>query len=173
MWLLRLTVKGVDLMPYQEKRAVVNIALECAMFAAYCAYAWNRFAAIGIAADDLKSWDLMTLAFIGIGVAAAVVTRIFFHILLSMGIAVKRRYLDDRAIGKVVEAEITEDEMDKLIELKSMKAGFSASGMGFVAALTTLAFDLPGSVMLNVLFLSFQLGALTERALSIYYYRGV
>jgi hypothetical protein len=75
-------------MPYQEKRAVVNIALECAMFAAYCAYAWNRFAAIGIAADDLKSWDLMTLAFIGIGVAAAVVTRIFFHILLSMGIAV-------------------------------------------------------------------------------------
>ncbi len=41
----------------------------------------------------------------------------------------------------------------------------------FLASLVTLAFDFPGSVMLNVLFLSFVLGALTEAALSLYYYR--
>jgi hypothetical protein len=158
-------------MSYQEKKTIASIFSGVVVITGYCVHAWNRFFANEIGADDLKAWGLMILAFIGIGIAVTVVTQIVFHILLSVGVAVKRRNLDDRAIGKAVEAEIAEDEMDRLIELKSMRAGYAVAGTGFLASLATLAFGLPGSVMLNILFLSFFLGALTEAALSLYYYR--
>lgn len=158
-------------MSYQEKKTITSLVSGVVVIASYCVHAWNRLGANEIGADDLKAWGVMILAFIGIGVAVMVVTQIVFHILLSVGVAMKRRNLEDRAIGKAVEAEITEDEMDQLIELKSMKAGYAVAGAGFLASLATVAFDLPGSVMLNVLFLSFFLGAMTEAVLSLYYYR--
>ena len=158
-------------MSYQEKKTITSLVSGVVVITSYCVHAWNRLGANEIGADDLKAWGLMILVFIGIGVAVMVVTQIVFHILLSVGVAMKRRNQDDLAIGKAVEAEITEDEMDQLIELKSMKAGYAVAGTGFLTSLATLAFDLPGSVMLNVLFLSFFLGAMTEAVLSLYYYR--
>lgn len=115
------------------------------------------------------------LVFIGIGVAATIVIQIVFHILLSISIAVKGKIqnqdLDDKEIEKQIDAEMVEDEMDKLIELKSNQIGFILAGIGFVAGLVTLAFNAPPAVMLNILFISFSAGSLLEGFAQLYYYR--
>ena len=49
--------------------------------------------------------------------------QIIFSILLSISIAVKERKCDEKKIEKTVEAAFVEDEMDKLIELKSGRLG--------------------------------------------------
>ncbi len=66
---------------------------------------------------------------------------------------------------------MVEDEMDKLIELKSSRIGFLFAGIVFVGALVSLLFEQSPMVMLNLLFFSFSVGSLSEGGLSLYYYR--
>ena len=139
--------------------------------ASYCVYALNRYYAGEVNLAEMKSWALMMLTFVGIGVALAIVMQIVFHIAMSVAVAVRQRNLSDVEIEKAVEATVVEDEMDRLIEMKAMKAGFAVAGAGFIGALVAVALDCPGGVMLNILFLSFGLASLIEGALSIYYYR--
>ena len=66
------------------------------------------------------------------------------------------------------------DEMDKLIELKSLRIAFALSGIGFIAALVSLVLNYPPSVMLNIIFLSFTIGSMIEGMVQLYFYkRGV
>lgn len=64
-----------------------------------------------------------------------------------------------------------EDEMDKLINLKSMRNGYIVVGAGFVASLITLVLQAPPAVMLNIVFVSFMLGSLFEGFSQLYFYR--
>jgi hypothetical protein len=64
-----------------------------------------------------------------------------------------------------------EDEMDKLISLKSMKNGYIVVGFGFVFSLISLVMKLPSAVMLNIVFLSFNAGGLVEGFSQLYFYR--
>jgi hypothetical protein len=66
---------------------------------------------------------------------------------------------------------MVEDEMDKLIELKSMKIDFAIVGAGFAAALGSLVLDCSPAVMLNILFASFYIGALVEAVAQLHFYR--
>ncbi|HVP20932.1 MAG TPA: hypothetical protein VMS73_03625 [Anaerolineaceae bacterium] len=162
-------------MSYQEKRAIVSIGTGALILGLYCFYAFGRFQSGAIAAGDLKSWAVTILIFIGIGIAAAIAIQIVFHILLSIAIAAKKKIQDesieDKEIDKAIGAEFVEDEMDKLIELKSMRAGLIIAGIGFIAALVSLALDYPPAVMLNILFISFSGSSLFEGAAQLYYYR--
>ena len=164
-------MKGLKAMSYQEKRAIVNIVTGVLVMASYCIYALNRFHLDQADLGDMKTWAVMMLTFIGIGVVVMIVMQIVFHIAMSIAVAVRQRSLSDKEIEKAVEAAVVEDEMDRLIELKALKVGFAVAGAGFVGALVAVAFSCPGAVMLNILFLSFGLGSLAEGALSIYYYR--
>jgi hypothetical protein len=140
----------------------------------YCMYAFNRYSSGAIAEGNLKFWAGTMLAFIGIGVVATIILEIVFHIALSIGIAVKERACDEQEIDKrieaTLEATVIEDEMDKLIELKSSQIGFVLAGVGFVGALILLVLGYSTVVMLNVMFLSFLVGSLVEGAASLYFY---
>lgn len=162
-------------MSYQEKRTITSMITGALVLAAYCVYAFGKFRSGVVAPDDLKFWAVTMLTFIGIGIAAAIVIQIIFHILLSISIAVKQKIrneqCDDKDIEKMIEAEIVEDEMDKLIELKAMRLGFAIAGVGFIAGLLALVFTASAVLMLNILFISFSAGSLVEGVGQLIYYR--
>ena len=160
-------------MSYQEKRTIVSIASGVVLMIAYCIYAlvrlgWNSL-------GDVRSWATTMLVFIGIGIVAMIVIQIVFHILLSIGIAVKKKIadepIDDQAIESSIEREMVEDEMDQLIELKANKIGYSFVSVGFVAGLIALALGALPAVMLNIVFLACMLGTIVEGLIQIRYYR--
>jgi hypothetical protein len=157
-------------MPYQSKKTVTSMVTGVLVLAAYCIYAFGHYSSGAIAEGNLKFWAGTMLVFIGIGVVAAIILQIIFHIALSIGIAVKDRACDEKEIGMRIEATVIEDEMDKLIELKSSQIGFVLSGVGFVSALILLVLGYSAVVMLNVMFLSYLVGSLMEGAASLYFY---
>jgi uncharacterized BrkB/YihY/UPF0761 family membrane protein len=156
-------------MSYQEKRTLTSIVTGVLVVGAYCIYAFGKYQSQAAELNNLQFWGTTMLIFIGIGVVAAIIIQIIFHILLSISIAIKEG--SDKEIEKKVDAAVVEDEMDKLIELKSMRLGFGICGAGFIAALISLVLNCPAAIMLNILFLSFFLGSLSEGILSLHYYR--
>jgi hypothetical protein len=162
-------------MSYREKRTVTSIVTGVLVLAAYCIYVFSRYHTGAVAPDNLKFWAYTMLIFIGIGIAASIVIQIVFHILLSISIAVKKKMQDekcqDKEIEKKIQAEMVEDEMDKLIELKSLRPAFLVAGIGFIAALVFLVLNYSAAVMLNILFISFSVGSLFEGFAQLYYYR--
>jgi hypothetical protein len=157
-------------MPYQSKKTITSMVTGLLVLAAYCIYAFGRYSSGAIAEGNLKFWAGTMLVFIGIGVVATIILQIIFHIALSIGIAVKDRACDEKEIDKRIEATVIEDEMDKLIELKSSQIGFVLAGVGFVSALILLVLGYSTVVMLNVMYLSFLVGSLVEGAASLYFY---
>jgi hypothetical protein len=162
-------------MSYQEKKTIVSILSGALILAAYFFYTSARYRSGAVAAGDWKFWASSMLIFIGIGIVVSIVIQIIFHILLSISIAVQKKIedqnVDDKAIDKSINAEMVEDEMDKLIELKAMRVGLFFAGIGFVAALVSLLLDYSPAVMLNILFVSFSGGSLLEGLTQLYYYR--
>jgi hypothetical protein len=162
-------------MSYQEKRTITSIVTGVLVLAAYCIYAFGRYHSGAVAQNDLKFWATTMLIFIGIGIAASVVILIVFHILMSVAITVKKKLqdenFDDKEIEKSISAMMVEDEMDKLIELKSTRISFGVAGIGFIAALVLLVLDYSPVVMLNVLFIAACAGSVLEGFAQLYFYR--
>jgi len=158
-------------MSYQEKRSVVNIIIGTLVMAAYCIYTFGKYRAGAIDLNHLRFSAVTMLTFIGIGVGAIIVVQILYHIILSVSVAVKQSNCDKKKIGKAVESEFVEDEMDKLIELKSDRLNMIIIGIGFITGLIVLAVGQPPVIMLNILFLSGGVGSLASGVLSLYYYR--
>ena len=162
-------------MSYQEKRTIVMMLTGALVLAAYCIYAFGQVNAGVVSLGDLRFWARTILAFIGIGIVATIVIQIIFHILLSVGIVVTKTIRDgkvaDEEIEKSVKAEMVEDEMDKLIELKSNRVGVALGGCGFVAGLFAVLLGYPAAVMLNIVFIAFSLGTIVEGLVQLYYYR--
>lgn len=158
-------------MSYQSKKTIATMIMGVIVLSAYCIYAFGKYQSGEVAAGDFKFWAITMLVFIGIGVVAMIITMILFHIGLSIGIAVKEQNCDEKEIEKIIEGSMVEDEMDKLIGLKSSRIGFIFAGVGFVAGLISLIMEYSPAVMINIMFLSFNLGSLAEGAMSLYYYR--
>jgi hypothetical protein len=78
---------------------------------------------------------------------------------------------EDKEIEKEIKAEMVEDEMDKLIQMKSMRLAFIVAGIGFIAALVSLVLNSSPAVMLNILFISFSVGSLFDGFAQLYYYK--
>jgi hypothetical protein len=162
-------------MSYQEKRSIVSILSGIALLAAYCFYTIGKYQKGLVAPGDLKFWATNILIFIGIGIVAFIIIQIVFHIMLSISIAVsktvKEGNYDDKEIEKAIKIDMIEDEMDKLIELKSLRFGFGVAGFGFIAGLFALILNYSAVVMLNILFISFSIGSILEGFVKIFYYR--
>ncbi len=160
-------------MSYQEKKTIVSVATGTLLLIAYCIYAFGK---TGMAnPDNLKFWAVTMLIFIGIGVVAMIVIQIVFHILLSISMAVKKKLndesIDDREIEKSLEREMVEDEMDKLIELKANRIGYTFVSIGIVAGFVVIALGAAPFIMMNILFLSCLAGSLVEGLMQMRYYR--
>lgn len=165
-------------MSYPERRTVVTLVSSLALMAAYSLYAFGRSFPATVDRGDLKFWASTMLIFIGIGVVAMILIQIVFHILMSIGIAVTNKIRDpqsdDGLIEKQISAEFVEDEMHRLIELKSSRVGSAFTGVGFFASLVLLVLGFSPVVMLNVVFFSFFGGSFVEGiAQMVYYRRGV
>ena len=162
-------------MSYQEKRTIASIFTGILVLAAYLMYAFNPERLSRLASGDLKSWAITMLVFIGIGVVAAIIIQIVFHIMLSISMAIKAKIqdqeCDDKEIEKSINSEMVEDERDKMIELKSSRIGFIVAGFGFMGALASLAFNYSPVVMLNILFITFSVGSIFEGIAQLVYYR--
>jgi hypothetical protein len=162
-------------MSYQEKRTIVSIIMGVLVLGAYCIYIYGKYQSGLIVATDMKFWAVTILLFIGVGIVAQIIVMIVFHILLSIAVAVKETamngHADDKVIEKTIANEMVSDEMDKLIELKSMRIGFGVAGVGFVLALIALIQNMSFAVMINIIFISFSLGSILEGFTTIYFYR--
>lgn len=162
-------------MSYPEKRAVVSILAGIAVIVSYCIYVMGKVKSGEAAPDDLKFWAGAMLLFIVVGIVANIVIQIVFHILLSISIAVREHIetgkSDDKRIEKEIAAEMVEDEMDKLVELKSLRVGFIVAGIGFVTALIYAYLGYSLAVMMNIMFFSFSGGSIIEGFSHLYFYR--
>jgi len=162
-------------MSYQEKRNIVSMITGALVLAAYCIYAFGKYQSGAVVPGDIKFWAITMLIFIGIGVGASIVIQIIFHILLSIGVAVRKKLqdenYDDKEIEKSIQVEMVEDEMGKLIELKSLQVGFFVAGIGFIGSLVALVMGYSAAVMLNITFISFSLAMLVEGFAQLYFYR--
>jgi uncharacterized membrane protein len=162
-------------MTYKVKNTVVSLLAGVSLLAAYCIYAIGKVQSDIDVLGDMKFWAATILVFIGIGVAAMIVIQILFHIVLSIAMAVKEQMrsgkCDDKELEKALKLEMVEDEMDKLIALKSMRIGFCIVGTGFIAALAALVLNCQPAVMLNILFFSFGIGSMTEGVAQLFFYR--
>lgn len=162
-------------MSYQEKRTLFSIVSGILILVAYGIYAYGKYQSGAMIADDLTFWAKTILTFIGIGIVVNIVGQIVFHILIAIQIAIKEKIhdvnADDKDIEKSIQNEMVTDEMDKIIELKSMRIGFFVSGMGFMSGLIMLVLNYSPVVMLQIVFVSFSVGSLLEGFLQLYYYR--
>ena len=161
-------------MSYKVKRTVVSILTGVLLMAAYCIYAFGKVQSGTVAPDDMKFWATTILVFSGIGIVTLIIILIVFHIFLSIAMAVKGQVqngkCDEKEIEKTLELEMAEDEMDKLIELKSMRVSFTIVGIGFAVALGSLVLNYSPAVMLNIMFASFFIGSLIEGITQLYFY---
>lgn len=162
-------------MSYQEKRTLVSILSGIILLTAYYLYTIGKYQNGLVAPGDLKFWATTILAFIGIGIVAFIIIQIVFHILLSVSIAVSQAVkggeYDDKEIEKAIKVDMIEDEMDKMIEFKSMRFGFIVAGIGFISGLIALVLNYSAVVMLNIFFISFSVGSILEGFVKMFYYR--
>ncbi len=162
-------------MSYKVKSTIVSMVTGVLLMAAYAIHVTGKLNAGAATLNDMKFWASTILTFIGIGVVAMIVIQIVFHILLAIGKAVQEQVnngkVDDREIERALKSDMAEDEMDKLISLKSMRIGYAIGGLGFIAALGSLVINQPAAVMLNILFGAFYIGSLVEAIAQLFYYR--
>jgi len=154
-------------MSYSSKRNIVSMILGILLIAAYIVYALGGTSP---APEDLKSWAVAMLVFIGISVVIIIVIQILFHITFAIGIAIKEQESDEKKIGRIISSLMLEDEREKLIGLKSSHVGYVCAGLGFIVALVALVLDISILFALHVLFGSFAIGLLIEGGVSVYLY---
>lgn len=161
-------------MAYKEKRTIVSIATGIVILFAYCRQSFGRPVTETAIDMILKAQAITMLKFIGIGVLATIVIQILFHILYSVSLAVsstmQKGSCEDKEIEEAIALEVVDDERDKIIELKSLRAGFVITGAGFVASLLWLVMDGSPAQVLNIIFLSFALGSILEGFTRLFYY---
>jgi len=153
-------------MSYNSKKSIASMVTGILVVTAYIIYALSEHSP---ASDNLKSWAVVMLVFIGIGIAAVVIIQILSHIALTVGIAVKEREQDDKTVERIVASVLVEDERDKLINLKSSHIGYIFAGIGFVACLLGLAFGISSVFALHILFGAFAFGSVIEGFAGIYF----
>lgn len=157
-------------MTYQTKKTIVSLLASIAILNSYCISVYNDISKGLTLENDATFWAKKMLIFIAIGVAINMISFIVFHILLSVNLSVK----DSKEINRKLELEMVEDEMDKLIELKSLRVGYIIASTGFILGLILLAFNTSIAIVLNILFLSFFIGAIAEGISNLFFYfRGI
>lgn len=162
-------------MSYQEKRVCVTMIVGLLVLITYGVYAISGYQNGTIAIDDLPAWAIMMLIFIGIGIVVTIVSQIMFHVVYSIIIAIKEKAnnpeMSNEELEKIIKLSVVTDEMDKLVELKSMRVGFIIAGIGFIAGLAFILFGYAAAVLLNIIFISFSVGSISEGLMQLYYYK--
>lgn len=144
-------------MSYEEKRELVSIASALVIIALYAAYVLHQFPVGGWRAASPAFWASSLLIMVPVMVIPQIIIMIIFSIFIKL------------TTGE--EEPDSPDEMERLIELKSLRNSYYFFIIGFFAALLTLALGWPMAVM----FISFG-GALIGAGIfgltsKLFYYR--
>jgi len=166
-------------MTFHEKKTIVTSLTGLIITLTYLFYAIFKYNEGSPESLTLKFWAMTILIFIGIGVVSIIVIMILFHIFYSISLAIQLKMENkditdkeiEQKIAQIVKTDTVEDEMGKLIELKSMRIGFIFAGIGFVFALFSILLNYSPIIMINILFLSFSSGSVLEGLTQLYYYR--
>jgi len=162
-------------MTYQIARTLTRMFSGTVLLIIYLVQVTSRYQGGLLAMDELQSLGQLMLVFIGIGIGVTITVEIVFHILFSIGVAVKESVKngtsDDREIEKTIQQEMVEDEMAKLIDLKTQKVGYVTSGIGFITSLIVLSLGYPVFIVVNILFGSFFIAGLMEGFARIFYFK--
>lgn len=148
-------------MEYQEKRALVNLAATIILFAVYYFYVYSQYKELGVAdGTDLTFWAKYILWLI----PYMVILKIIIHIIMNIiTVAVTKQ-----------EPKDFEDEMDKLIDLKSSRNGSIVFMLGFLFSMVALVMGYSPHTMFLIIYGAFIIsGILTEGSMFYYYKRGV
>lgn len=147
----------------QEKKTVASLLASLIVLIAYVLYGYARIRERGADLEsNLTWWAGVILVFIGIGIVVYTIILFVFRILNA--IVMQARKEEDDSTDVL-------DEMDRRIMLIAMKNGFIVVHAGFIAALVALVLDMPSAVMLNIVFLSFLIGAMVEGFWKLLLYR--
>lgn len=161
-------------MSEKSKSTITSLVAGVAILVAYAIYAAGRFRQGLDGPESLQSWALTMLAFLGIGVVGLILVQILFRIVLAMTIAASERGGDPGRVERILASSMAEDEMDRLVGLRSARVGYVVIGLGFVGLLLVLALGGSAVVGLHVLFGSFAVGSLAAGVVTVVgYERGV
>lgn len=150
-------------MSYQEKRTLVSIVAGITALTAYCTYGFSMYTNHGVMIlEDLRFWATTMLISLAGFITFMILVQVIFHIAMSVGNEVKK---------EVDEVSDMEDEMDRLIGLKSIKNSYIVVGIGFILSLLTVVFGLPAGIMMNIIYLSFIVGMIIDGLTQLHYYR--
>lgn len=152
-------------MPYQAKKTLISLVSSLIILVLYIT---NILPQIGTL-TTISDWAKIMLVHIGLGAIITIILHIIFHIYLSVSIAIKERDKDDKAIERSINQEMVEDEMTKLIDLKSLQVGYIVTGIGFVSGLVLLSIGYNMILVLNIMFLSFFIGSVIEGLVNIFF----
>jgi len=145
-------------MSYQEKNHITAIVSSLFFIIVYGMYLVQQYQS-GII-DNINSfsyWAYIVIIVLSVKIGFNILVQIVFTIFHSLLTKDKQpRYVD---------------ELDKLIELKSLKYAFITFMLGFLMAMLSAANDMPMYVMFNLLILSFFAAEIVGPATQVYYYR--
>lgn len=143
-------------MSIQEKKIIVNLVSTIGIYTAYCLYVKDFF--LNGMENDLGLWGKTVLVFIPIAIAVKILTIIIFFIINAI-------------ITNGEEMDDLEDERDKLISSKGNNIGYIIVGLGFVLSLISLVISYPAYIMINIIYLFFNIADLSSDISKIVLYR--
>lgn len=162
-------------MSYREAKVIVTIITGLLVMVIYGIYAVSGYQNGTIGFEDLPAWATMMLIFIGVGIISTIVIQITFHVVYSVIIAIKEKAnnpeMTDEELERIIKLNMVTDEMDKLVELKSLRVGFVVTGIGFISGLACILLGYTAAVLLNIIFVSFGIGSMVEGLVQLYYYK--
>ena len=152
----------------KSKKTVVSLAVAVILFIGYIIYAFSGSAPAG---DDLSGWALLILIFIAICVVAEIIVHIAAGAVFSASFTSKEGNLDKKTIKRMILSEMSEDEMDERITLRSSHVGYGVVGVFFVLILVAIAFfDISAVLVLNLFLGAFFVSQIANSCLSVCLY---
>lgn len=145
-------------MSYQEKRSLVSLVGTLVVSALYGVFIYQRYPTGSPETSEIfKFWGSALLLFVPVQVALKIILAVVFSIINA--IATRKE-----------EPEIT-DEMDRLIELKSVRNLCYVFTAGFFLAVGAPVIDLSPSIMFLTLLITLVVGGAVLDISAFYYYR--
>jgi hypothetical protein len=161
-------MEGDIKMILKSKKTVISMTVAVVLFVGYVIYAFSNSAP---ASDDLSGWALLILKFIIVCVVAEIMVHILSGAVFSASLASKEKGRDKITIKRIILNEMSEDEMDERITLKSSHVGYGVVGVGFVLTLIAVAFfDISAVLVLNLILAWFFLSQIANSCLSVCLY---
>ena len=145
-------------MSYQERKYMSSIFTSLIFIIMYGMYILQQYQnGILDKIDSLSYWAYTVIIILSIKIGFNIVVQIFFTIIHSL-------------LSKEKQTNIV-DELDNLIELKSLKYAFITFMLGFLMAMLSAANGMPMYVMFNLIILSFFAAEIVGPSSQVYYYR--